>query len=335
VDSDCQAVVLLCSMIGRADSEPVRPLAPKEWSDLEVKIASSGLDGPGSLLGLTTANLARELEIESGEAERIAALVGRADQLDIELKRLADSGIAPLTRLDAAYPSRLRGSLKLVAPPVLFLAGARSLLNKGGIAVVGSRNIDESGHAFAVEIGRRCARGSYPLISGGARGTDAFAMQAAIEAGGQAVGVLADSLERAVRAADLREALEDGNLALITPYSPAASFTVGAAMGRNKLIYGMADYAVVVSSEVQKGGTWSGATDALKGRYCPVFVRTGAGVPEGNKALLKKGALEVPESKMGEIDDIAEWMKRSSGAENGGANTTRDGIGSDQPGLFD
>ena len=149
MNSDCQAVVLLCSMIGRADTEPVRPLSSKEWSDLERKIASSALDGPGSLLGSTTADLVRELEIEAAEAERIAALVGRAEQLDIELMRLTESGIAPLTRLDAAYPSRLRDSLKLVAPPVLFVAGARSLLNKGGIAVVGSRNIDERGHALS------------------------------------------------------------------------------------------------------------------------------------------------------------------------------------------
>ena len=321
-------------MIGRADTEPVRPLAPREWSDLERKIASSGLDGPGSLLGITTADLVRELEIEAGEAERIAALVGRVAQLDIELKRLAESGIAPLTRLDNAYPSRLRDSLKLVAPPVLFIAGARSLLDRGGIAVVGSRNIDKPGHAFAMEIGRRCARGSWPLISGGARGTDAIAMQAAIEAGGEAVGVLADSLERAVRAADLREVLEDGKLALITPYSPGASFTVGAAMGRNKLIYGMADYAVVVSSEVQKGGTWSGATDALKMRYCPVFVRTGDDVPGGNNVLVSKGAIGFPESQLNDIDDIAEWMKLRSGEGSGERSSGEVGLRG-QPGLFD
>jgi predicted Rossmann fold nucleotide-binding protein DprA/Smf involved in DNA uptake len=322
-------------MIGSADGEPVRPLTPREWSDLERKIGSSGLQRPGALLGLTTADLVLELEIESAEADRIRALVGRAEQLDIELNRLAERGIAVLTRLDPAYPSRLRDSLNHVAPPVLFTAGARSLLDKGGIAVIGSRNIDESGQEFAVEIGRRCARGLLPLISGGARGTDAIAMQSAIEAGGEAVGVLADSLERAVRAPDLQEALEDGKLALITPYSPAANFSVGAAMGRNKIIYGMADYAVVVSSEVQKGGTWSGATEALKSRYCPVFARTGDDVPDGNEALVKKGAVGLPESSLREIDDLAAWMKESSGEGSGEAKEAGKEIVSEQRSLFD
>jgi predicted Rossmann fold nucleotide-binding protein DprA/Smf involved in DNA uptake len=196
---------------------------------------------------------------------------------------------------------------------VLFTAGRRRLLDQGGIAGVGSRNIDESGQAFAREIGRKCALNSLPLISGGARGTDALAMQSAIEAGGAAVGVLADSLERAVRGADLREALENGNLALITPYSPAASFTVGAAMGRNRLIYALADYAVVVSSDVETGGTWRGATEALKAKWCVVFVRTGDNAPAGNRELLKKGAIALPESEISGIEDIAEWMKERSG----------------------
>ena len=333
MDSDCQVVVLLCSMVGPADAEPVRPLTPREWTDLEQKISSAGLEGPGALLGLATADLVRQLEIESAEADRIAALVGRAAQMNLELSRLAEKGITVLTRLDHSYPSRLRNSLKHVAPPVLFTAGEQRLLDKGGIAVVGSRNIDESGQAFAAEIGRRCARGSLPLISGGARGTDIMAMQSAIEAGGESVGVLADSLERAVRAPDLMEPLENGMLALVTPYSPAASFTVGTAMGRNKIIYGMADYAVVVSSEVQKGGTWSGATEALKAYYCAVFARTGENVPEGNNELVKKGAVSFPESELNEIDDIAEWMNGRSSQS--GELSTSERMKSQQPGLFD
>ena len=335
MDSDSQAIVLLCSMIGRADDEPVRPLAPKEWSELERKIASSGIDGPDGLLGLSAADVARELDVELSLADRIAALLGRECQMEIELERLSERGIGVLTRIDREYPSRLLNSLKHVAPPVLFTAGRRGLLDRGGIAAVGSRNIDEGGQAFAREIGRKCALSSLPLISGGARGADVLAMQSAIEAGGAAVGVLADSLERAVRGADLREALENGNLALITPYSPSASFTVGAAMGRNKLIYALADYAVVVSSEVETGGTWRGATEALKAKWCPVFARTSADTPAGNRELLKKGALALPETELKGIEDVEAWMKERSGDmkdQPDGRNASKAG---EQPSLFD
>ena len=108
-----------------------------------------------------------------------------------------------------------------------------------------------------------------PVVSGGARGTDRLAMGAALDAGGVAFGVLADSLERTVRQPDLRQLLLDGQLVLLTPYAPTAGFSVGAAMGRNKVIYGLADFAVVVSSDYQTGGTWAGAVEALKGGWCP------------------------------------------------------------------
>ena len=146
---------------------------------------------------------------------------------------------------------------------VIFGAGDVALLQTGGVAVVGSRNIDEAGTAFAQEVGRKVAAAS-PVISGGARGTDRIAMSASLEAGGRAVGVLADSLDRTVRQPDLRQLLLEGQLALLTPYAPTAGFSIGAAMGRNKVIYGLADFAVVVSSDFQTGGTWAGAVEALK-----------------------------------------------------------------------
>ena len=94
-----------------------------------------------------------------------------------------------------------------------------------------------------------------------------------MEAESRAIGVLADSLEATVRKWDVRELLLDGRLVLLTPYGPAAGFSVGAAMGRNKVIYGLAEFAIVVSSDFQTGGTWGGAVEALKAGWCPVFVR--------------------------------------------------------------
>jgi predicted Rossmann fold nucleotide-binding protein DprA/Smf involved in DNA uptake len=94
-------------------------------------------------------------------------------------------------------------------------------------------------------------------------------MQAALEADGIAFGALADSLERTARQADVREFVSDGKLILLTPYAPTAGFSVGAAMGRNKLIYGLGEFAIVVSSDHETGGTWAGAVEALKANWCP------------------------------------------------------------------
>jgi len=119
--------------------------------------------------------------------------------------------------------------------------------------------------------------------------------------------VLADSLERAAKGQ--KEALKRGDLCLVTPYSPSAGFSVGAAMGRNRLIYCLADYAIVVASDAETGGTWAGATETLKNKWVSVFVLEHAHMPEGNKLLLQKGALSFPHPFKEPPVKLPEWMK--------------------------
>jgi predicted Rossmann fold nucleotide-binding protein DprA/Smf involved in DNA uptake len=138
-------------------------------------------------------------------------------------------------------------------------------------------------------------------------------MDGSLEAGGVAIGVLADSLESTVRKPDVRQLLLDDRLLLLTPYAPTAGFSVGGAMGRNKLIYGLADFAVVVSSDFQTGGTWAGAVEALKAGWCPVIVREAEGAPKGNRELIKLGGLGLTESDLGAIDNLADWLAEHAG----------------------
>ena len=66
-------------------------------------------------------------------------------------------------------------------------------------------------------------------------------------------------------------------------------------MGRNKLIYALADYGLVVSADHKKGGTWEGAVEELKrkpGR--PVFIRMTGSVPVGNRKLVELGGVAFP-----------------------------------------
>ncbi len=133
------------------------------------------------------------------------------------------------------------------------------------------------------------------IISGGARGVDSTAMLAAIAEGGRAVGVLADSLSKSAIASKYRLAIQNQQLTLISAVDPQAGFNMGNAMGRNKYIYGLADYGLVVSSDYNKGGTWAGAIEALKQeKSIPIFVRAEGDLPDGNKQLLKRAARQFP-----------------------------------------
>lgn len=280
---------------------------------MEERLSASPLGSPAALMGLAAERLAADLDASPVEAQNLAQLLERGAAMAIELERLASLGIWAVTRADDDYPRRLIERLKTAAPPVLFISGEGRLLGKPGVAVVGSRDVDEAGQAFAAQIGESCARCGRVLYSGGARGVDKLAMSAAFDAGGQVVGLLAESLERTVRTADIRQAIARGDLALATSYSPAAPFTVGAAMGRNKLIYALADYAVVVASSAGEGGTWAGAVEALKHGWTPVFVLDREGIPEGNAQLLKKGAIPL-RPPFPDAPDLWDWLSEQAAA---------------------
>jgi predicted Rossmann fold nucleotide-binding protein DprA/Smf involved in DNA uptake len=72
-------------------------------------------------------------------------------------------------------------------------------------------------------------------------------------------------------------------------------------MQRNKLIYALADAALVVSSDYEKGGTWAGAVEQLeKLRLVPVYVRSNGETGKGLEALRRKGALPWPNPETSE-----------------------------------
>jgi len=311
LSDDGHAVLALCSPLGlsKTGGEEVSPLTLSDWNEIENKIKASSFKRPSELQGRSAEEISRELSLAPAEAEQISLLLGRMGPLALELETYFSRGMWAITRLDERYPGRLRDTLKHQAPSVLFGAGDIRLLQRAGVAVVGSRNIDEKGAAFAREIGAKTVAASLPVVSGGARGTDRLAMDGAIQAEGVAIGALADSLEATIRKPDVQPLLADERLVLVTPYSPAAGFSVGAAMGRNKVIYGLSKFAVVVSSDFKTGGTWAGAVEALKGRWCPVFVREGAELPKGNRELIKMGAAALQEQELGKLGNLAEWME--------------------------
>jgi predicted Rossmann fold nucleotide-binding protein DprA/Smf involved in DNA uptake len=315
VGEDGQTILLLCSSLALPAKETdLSPLKLGEWNQLERKICGSPLKNPAALRGRSTDELAKLLALPPSQAERIARLLELAEGRSDALENLFADGLWAVTRADELYPPHLRTTLKQQAPAVLFGAGDVRLLQRPGVAVIGSRNIDEAGAAFAREIGAKAAAAKLPVVSGGARGTDRIAMQAALEGGGITLGVLADSLERTACQPDVRDFVSQEKLVLLTPYAPDAGFSVGAAMGRNKLIYGLAEFAVVVSSDHKTGGTWAGAVEALKANWCPVLVRDDDGAPRGNKELLELGATALPSSTLAEISDLTEWLHQCVGA---------------------
>lgn len=287
---DTKAIILLCGVFGDDRSE--KPLTLTEYSSLVRSLISMN-KRPGDLLleeHISEASIGSNIE-----RQRLESLLGRGVQLGFAVEEWQRNGIWVISRSDEDYPVRYKRHLKDKAPPLLFGVGNRSLLSGGGMGIVGSRNVDEDGESFSRQVAKLCALNEVPVVSGGARGVDQISMDSAIEAGGTVIGILAENLLKKSVERNARQAIADGKLLFLSPYHPNARFSVGAAMGRNKLIYAMADFGLIVSTDYKKGGTWSGATEELK-RVNPrfIFVRSGETVPEGNMKLLDFGAIPWP-----------------------------------------
>jgi predicted Rossmann fold nucleotide-binding protein DprA/Smf involved in DNA uptake len=289
---DTKVTILLCGVFGK--ELPEKPLSLTEYSLLVRWLIGANIR-PGDLLQ-KEAVINASLGTGIGK-HRLESLIGRGVQLGFAIEEWQRNGIWIISRSDADYPARYKKHLKDKAPPLLFGAGNRSLLSGGGLGIVGSRNVDQTGATFARDVAEMCAYNGMPVVSGGARGVDQISMDAALEAGGVTIGVLAEDLLKKSIERSARRAIAEERLLLLSPCHPNARFSVGTAMGRNKLIYALSDYALVVSAEHKKGGTWAGAEEELKRESAlPVFVRVGNDVPHGNRKLLGLGAISWPDS---------------------------------------
>jgi predicted Rossmann fold nucleotide-binding protein DprA/Smf involved in DNA uptake len=204
------------------------------------------------------------------------------------------------TQADAAYPTRWRDRLGPDAPPVLFGAGDGGLLTRGGVAILGSRDADGAALAFTERLAGGAAAAGDQVVLGPSRGVAQTAMTAALAGGGTVAAVLAEGVERRIRDVAIRRALAGGRAAVTAPWHPATPWTVGAAMAKHKLIYALADVAVVVSSARESGGTWAGAVEAIDAGWVPVFVRDDPGVPAGNPALVERGGIPLAAGAIGD-----------------------------------
>lgn len=289
---DTKAVLLLCGVFGKNRS--AKPLTQTEYTSLVRWLISVEMRPSNLLRNKDIAEAAMGAKLDK---QRLESLLGRGVQLGFAVEEWQRNGVWIISRSDTDYPARYKNHLIDKAPPLLFGVGKRSLLIGGGLAIIGSRNVDKHGEAFTRQAAKLCALNRIPLVSGGARGVDSFAMIASMENSGVTIGVIAENLLKKSLERTARHAIADGRLLLVSPYHPNARFTVGTAMARNKLIYAMADYGLVVNAEHKKGGTWAGATEELKReRPRSIFVRTGNNVPQGNFKLLELGAIPWPEN---------------------------------------
>ena len=138
-----RAILLLTAplIIGREQRSSTRPLAAGEYNRLASRLRDLRRQ-PGDLLGDGAGALIEECRHDL-DAERLDRLLNRGFRLSQAMERWRTRALWVTSRADADYPRRLRERLGGQAPPVLYGCGNRENLDSGGLAVVGSRNVDD------------------------------------------------------------------------------------------------------------------------------------------------------------------------------------------------
>ena len=271
----------------------MKPLGLRQYNALASWLKVQGMR-PGDLLRPEGRTRLTTVEVQEVDSDHIAPLLDRGAALALVTERWERSGLWVISRSDSCYPERLKRYLGQTAPPLLYGVGSKDLLNRGGLVVVGSRDRSEEDGEFARRVGEHCAKEGIAIISGAAKGIDRDAMSGALEAGGWALGVLAEGLAETATSGQYRSGLVSDRLTLVSPYDPDSRWFAYTAMERNKLLYGLSDAALVVASSADNGGTWAGACEALQHGRVKVFVKSTGTIAPGNPKLLRMGGIPFP-----------------------------------------
>jgi DNA processing protein len=192
------------------------------------------------------------------------------------------------------YSETLKGNLKTkYAPPVLYLKGNTDLLKKHSVAVVGSRNASDLSLRFTDTIARKAVDTGKVIVSGYAKGVDRQALDSALTYKGTSIIVLPQGIMTFASGFNTYyRQIVSGNVLVLSSFHPKAHWSVGLAMARNSIIYGLAR-EIYVAQSGNKGGTWAGVIDGLrKGRM--IYVRAPVpGEDTANQLLINKGAVGV------------------------------------------
>lgn len=182
------------------------------------------------------------------------------------------------------------------APPLLFVAGDPSILEKPQLAMVGSRRASRPGMDTAAAFSRSLASAGFVITSGLALGIDGAAHQAALEVGGQTIGVLGTGLEKFYpqRHRRLAAAMIAQGSAVVSEFPLDAAPQAGNFPRRNRIISGLSLGVLVVEAGMASGSLITARLAAEQGRE--VYAIPGSIHHPGAKGchqLIRDGAVLV------------------------------------------
>ncbi len=229
------------------------------------------------------------LALEPRSLSELLAARSRIDPAG-ELERLARSGIRAVHPGHPSYP-RLLAEIS-GRPSVLYVRGDLAPADDRSVAIVGTRRATPYGRQAAERIATELAQAGVTVVSGLARGVDAAAHRAALEAGGRTIAVLGSGPDVIYPAEHRRlseQVMESG--AILSELPPGAKPDAQNFPARNRIVSGITVGTLIIEAPSRSGALITATFAADQGRE--VFVIPGsifAQTAEGTNALLRDGA---------------------------------------------
>jgi DNA processing protein len=236
-------------------------------------------------------------------------------------------GRAIVTLADASYP---RSLLEIPDPPALLYAiGRLELLQRPGLAIVGSRNASAQGERNAEAFAKALSDAGLVIVSGLALGIDGAAHRGGLAGAASTIAVLGTGIDVVYprrNAALFAEIAQRGLLiSELAPGTPPAAHNFPR---RNRLISGQAQGCLVVEAALASGSLITARSAADQGRE--VFAIPGSihsPLSRGCHALIKNGA-KLVESAEDVLAELAGFRRT------GFASTVEAAAASPEPGLL-
>jgi DNA processing protein len=177
---------------------------------------------------------------------------------------MINENIKQINISDKDYPEILK---EIHNPPKsLYVRGGFDEKDKIAIGIVGTRNYTSYGKQVAINIAGDLAEAGITVVSGLAKGIDAFAHQAALEKNGRTIAVLGSAVDSSSVYPSCNKKLAEKiakSGAVISEYAPGTKSEIYFFPQRNRIVSGLS-LGVVVIEAPEKSGALITATCALE-----------------------------------------------------------------------
>jgi DNA processing protein len=260
-------------------------LEPKDWH-LDVPALKNFL--PSSSVFAKAMNAA-EKDVEAAEAHHATILSSRDPSYPKLLEKLSDR------------------------PGRLYVRGDVSLFTARALGLIGTREPSEHGRITAHRIGTYFAERGWQIVSGLAVGLDTVGHEAALQANGSTVAVLAHGLDIVYpkKNAELAARILDTKGLLVSEYPFGTPSLPNLFVERDRIQAALSRGMVMVQTG-QRGGSWHASRAAIKyGRRLAVPRPTNRDLDDGhpkmqgNRLLIESSAAKKAELLLCSIEDLS------------------------------